>query len=81
MDQHFEQAEQDVVKMEKHFTSAIKHVTDAIIEKDKEYKSIKEENAALRERQQHLNDFITVVVALFILLYLLGFTSGWYVSC
>ena len=81
MDKHFEEAVEDVNKMEKYFTSAIGHVTNAIIEKDKEYKSIKEENEALRERQQHLNDFITVVIALFILLYLLGFTSGWYVSC
>lgn len=77
--QHFEQAVQDVNKMEKHFTSAINHLTKAVLEKDEEYTSIKEENAMLRERQQYVNEFITVAIAVCILLYLLGFTSGWYV--
>lgn len=77
--QHFERAVQDVNNMEKHFSSAITHLTQAIVEKDAEYKDIKEENAMLRERQQHLNEFITVMVAFCILLYLLGVGSGWYV--
>lgn len=77
--QHFERAIQDVNNMEKHFTSAINHLTKAINEKEDEYKSIKDENAMLRERQQHINEFITVAIVVCILLYLLGFTSGWYV--
>ena len=76
--QHFERAVQDVNNMEKHFSSAITHLTQAVVEKDEEYKSIKEENAALRERQKHLNEFITVVVAMFILLYLIGIATGRY---
>lgn len=78
--QHFERAIQDVNNMEKHFTSAIDNLTQAILEKDEEYKSIKDENARLRERQKYVNEFITVAIATCILLYLLGFTSGWYVS-
>lgn len=78
--QHFERAIQDVNNMEKHFTSAINHLTKAVLEKDEEYTSIKEENAMLRERQQHVNEFITVMVAFCILLYVIGFGSGWYVS-
>ncbi len=77
--QHFERAVQDVNNMEKHFTSAINHLTKAVVEKDEEYKSIKDENARLRERQKHVNEFITVIATISLLLYVLGFTSGWYV--
>lgn len=76
--QHFERAIQDVNNMDKHFSSAINHLTQAVVEKDKEYKSIKDENARLRERQQHVNEFIKVAVALCFLLYLFGIATGRY---
>lgn len=71
---NLEKATQDVQKMEKHFNSAIMHMTEALIDKAKEIEVVKKENKYYREMASVL--YITTFAS-----YCIGYLVARFVSC